>query len=103
MGKEERALRGTNITSFLEVPQVTVSDLETEASTELSLERNSEWLREASCAKEVVGLAKIRRARRVLELITIVSGVENIERFEEQAELIFLAPLEELRNAHVQL
>ena len=77
--------------------------LEAKAYAQLRLERNSEWFGEAGGAEEIDWFAEVRLTRHVLELVSIVSGVENIERLEEEAELFILAPLEELRNAHVQL
>ena len=84
-------------------PWLITKQLETKANAQLSLERNSDWLRESGCAKEIDWLAEIRFIRRVLERVTEVSSVENVESFEEEAELLGLAKLEELRNAHVQL
>ena len=82
---------------------VNYSTLEAKANAELSLEWNSEWLRESGSAKEIDWLTEVRRAGCVLKLVTEVSSVENVEGFEEQAEPLGLAPLKELRNANVQL
>lgn len=38
-----------------------------------------------------------------MELVPEVTGVEDVERLEEEAKFPFLAPIEELRNADVQL
>lgn len=78
-------------------------NLEAEANAKLSLERDSEWLRKTSGSKEVDWLTEIRLARHVLELVTKISSIEYIECLEEEAKLVILAPLEELRSAHVQL
>ncbi len=79
------------------------SRLETEPNTELRLEGNSDWLRKTSGAKEVDWLAEVRRFRHVLELISEVARVEDVEGFEEEPESFVLAKPEELRDAHVQL
>ena len=42
-------------------------------------------------------------ARNVLELVSEVARVEDIEGFEEESEFLVLAQIEELRNAHIQL
>src|ERR1043165_3222119 len=84
-------------------PWLITEQLETKANAELSLERNSDWLRESGSAKEIDWLTEVRRVGCVLELVTEVASVENVEGFEEEAELLGLAKFEELRNAHVQL
>jgi len=97
------ALRGNDYTSFREMPPSQFLSLEAEPDAELSLERNSKRFREASSAKEIDWLTEVCFASYVLELVTEISSVENVEGFKEETESVILAPSEELRNANVQL
>jgi len=85
------------------VSRVYDTNLEGKADSELCLERNTQGLREASSSKEVNWLAEIRLARHILELVSVVAGIENVESLKEQSEFHALFEFEELRNANVQL
>src|SRR6266480_6385304 len=77
--------------------------LEAKAEAELSLERNTQWLRESCCPKEVERLAEIRGTGNVLDFAAKVRRIENIEGLEEQTQLALLAEVVEFRHANVQL
>ena len=88
---------------FHKVPGYVFDRLEAKACSKLSLERNSQRLGEPGRSEEVNRLAEVWRAGHVLELVSVVTSIEDIESFEEETELLMLAPVEELGNTDIQL
>src|ERR1041384_3313584 len=73
--------------------------LETDPESELTLERNTDRLRESGSAEEINRLLEVRAAGGPVKRVAKVSRVEQIESLEEDTEAHVFCKLEVLRDS----